>query len=289
MRILLKKTFSTTFAIITFIFTFFSEVFSEKVFDLTKNFLPQFKILVDYGFQENFNYILSRLSFFLIVWISVLFVYIIYYKFRRIITIKGNNFSIVVEYGDILKKKRCKQVIPFDECYTTKVGDENTSDINTNSICGKYLLTHESLDIPKLIKKQGVKSSEEPSRYKGNKCYPSGTIITNKDDLLLAFAKLDEKGKGRLSREEYLNCLNLLWKELENHNSGKDVCIPILGSGTTAFPGENGSSPTQQELLDWIIWSYKLSSNKIKLPNKLHIVCKKNDNFSINNIDGVKI
>lgn len=41
---------------------------------------------------------------------------------------------------------------------------------------------------------------------------------------------------------------------------------------------------TQQELLDLIILSYKLSNNKIKLPNKLIIVCRKNDDFSLNNI-----
>ena len=39
-----------------------------------------------------------------------------------------------------------------------------------------------------------------------------------------------------------------------------------------------------QYLLDMIIASYKLSAHKIKLPYKLHIVCRKEDDFSLNKI-----
>ena len=103
----------------------------------------------------------------------------------------------------------------------------------------------------------------------------------------MAFAKLDERGKGRFfSRDEYLECLDLLWKELENYYSERDVCVPILGAGTTSFDGGAGASISQQDLLDMMIWSYKLSSHKIKAPHKLRIVCKKNSGFSINNIGG---
>jgi hypothetical protein len=59
------------------------------------------------------------------------------------------------------------------------------------------------------------------------------------------------------------------------------VCIPILGSGITRFEDK---LLTQQELLDIILASYKLSSHKIKPPYQLHIVCKKGDDFSLNRI-----
>ena len=85
----------------------------------------------------------------------------------------------------------------------------------------------------------------------------------------MAFAKLDDKGKGRFfTRDEYLQCLDLMWKELENHHSEKDVCVPILGAGTTSFDGGSGASISQQDLLNMMIWSYKLSSHKIKAPHK---------------------
>ena len=132
-----------------------------------------------------------------------------------------------------------------------------------------------------------IKPAQSKSKYQRKIRYDSGTIVPNGDDLLMAFAKLDERGKGRFfSRDEYLECLDLLWKELENYYSEKDVCVPILGAGTTAFDGGAGASISQQDLLDIMICSYKLSSHKIKAPHKLRIVCKKNSGFSIHNIGG---
>ena len=61
----------------------------------------------------------------------------------------------------------------------------------------------------------------------------------------MAFVRLDERGKGRFfSRDEYLECLNLLWKELENNYSENDVCVPILGAGITCYEGGSGASFT---------------------------------------------
>ena len=105
-----------------------------------------------------------------------------------------------------------------------------------------------------------IKPAQSKSKYQRKIRYDSGTIVPNGDDLLMAFAKLDERGKGRFfSRDEYLECLDLLWKELENYYSEKDVCVPILGAGTTSFDGGAGASISQQDLLDIMICSYKLS------------------------------
>ena len=78
----------------------------------------------------------------------------------------------------------------------------------------------------------------------------------------MAFAKLDDKGKGRFfSRDEYLRCLDFLWRELENHYSEKDVCVPILGAGTTSFDGGSGASISQQDLLDiMILYVYSIGA-----------------------------
>lgn len=98
----------------------------------------------------------------------------------------------------------------------------------------------------------------------------------------MAFAKLDKNGLGRLSRDEYLKCLSVLWEELNTYYEQKDVCIPILGGGLTCF---DRGSISQQELLDMMIWSYKLSSHKIKSPYKLRIICKRSEDFSLDRID----
>ena len=279
----IKKSVAAAFAVVTGIFTFVPESFFASRGLITQELLNQCKWIS--GLEaEDVNIIISRLACFLLIWIAISAVYALFLKLRRWTTIHGENYSIRVEYGNILKKRNCKRVINFDECFTTQVGDK-TADINPKSICGQYLTAHPDLDVQKLIDATNITPARAKSRYQQKTRYDSGTIVPNGNDLLMAFAKLDEKGKGRFfSRDEYLQCLNLLWKELEDHYSEQDVCVPILGAGTTAFDGGAGASISQQDLLDMMIWSYKLCSHKIKAPHKLRIVCKKNSGFSINKI-----
>ena len=280
----IKKSIAAAFAVITGIFTFVPEsVFAGRGW-ITQGLLSKCEWLS--GFEAtDVNVVITRLVCFLLVWIATSAAYALFLALRRWTTIRGENYSIRVEYGNILKKRNCKRVINFDECFTTHVGDK-TADINPTSICGQYLTTHPGLDMQKLIDAANITPARAKSKKKKKTKYDSGTIVPNGDDLLMAFAKLDDKGKGRFfTRDEYLQCLDLLWRELENHYSEKDVCVPILGAGTTSFDGGSGASISQQDLLDMMICSYKLSSHKIKAPHKLRIICKKNSGFSINNID----
>lgn len=277
------KSIAMAFAIVTSIFIFVPEAFFGKYEWITQEALEQCKWFARLDAQD-VNIIISRVVCFLLVWVVTSLLYMVFLKFRRWITIKGQNYSIRVEYGNILKKRNCKRVIDFDECFTTQVGN-GTADINPDSICGQYLILHPYLDVQQLIKDAKITPARGKSKYLHKTRYDSGTIVPNGDDLLMAFAKLDEKGKGRFfSRDEYLACLNLLWKELENYYSEKDVCVPILGAGTTSFDGGTGASISKQDLLDMMIWSYKLSSHKIKAPHKLRIVCRKSSGFTIKNM-----
>ena len=280
----IKKSVSLAFAVVTVIFTFVPESFFGDCDWISQDFLKQCKLFSDLD-ATDVNIVISRLVCFALVWIAVSAIYALFLKFRRWTTIHGENYSIRVEYGNILKTRNCKRVINFDECFTTQVGDK-TADINPKSICGQYLTAHPDLNVQKLIDDANIAPAWAKSRFQQKARYDSGTIVPNGDDLLMAFAKLDDKGKGRFfSRDEYLRCLDFLWRELENHYSEKDVCVPILGAGTTSFDGGSGASISQQDLLDIMIWSYKLSSHKIKAPHRLRIICKKNRGFSINNID----
>lgn len=280
----LKKSVGMAFAVITGIFTFVPESIFEGCGWVPKDLLNQCKWFSDLD-ATDVNIVISRFVCFLLVWIAISVVYALFLRFRRWTTIHGKNYSIRVEYGNILEKRNCKRVINFDECFTTQVGDK-IADIKPTSICGQYLVAHPDINVQALIDAANIVPAQEKSLYQQKARYDSGTIVSNGDDLLMAFARLDEKGKGRFfSRDEYLQCLDLLWRELENHYSQKDVCIPVLGAGITSFEGGSGASISQQELLDMMIWSYKLSSHKIKAPHRLRIVCKKNSGFSINNID----
>ena len=278
------KSLKISFGIITIIFTFMSGTFFECIQWITPQTLEKHNYLSRFNITD-INSFFSRILCFMIVLCITMLFYKLFLHCRTRIKIKGENYIISVEYGDILKKENCKKVINFDECFTTEVGT-STASINATSICGQYLSLHKDIDIEELIELNEIKPDCDKSKYRNKTKYPSGTIIPYEDDLLMAFAKLDEKGKGRFfNRDEYIQCLDLLWKELENYYSEKDVCVPILGAGTTSFDGGYGSSISQQDLLDMMIWSYKLSSHKIKSPNKLRIICKRNPDFSINDID----
>lgn len=230
--------------------------------------------------SDEINIVLIRVLIFIAIFLLSMLVNALYLHFRRKVCIKGNNYTIHIKYGNLFKMRKCKKVIPFDECFTTSVG-EKPSDINPDSICGQYLIKNPIQDMKSLIDNAKLKSQKNGSKYQSKECYKSGKLVPNGDDLLLAFAKLDKDGLGRLSREEYLDCLSVLWEEIDKYYGQKDICIPILGSGVTRI---NNTSITQQELLDIIICSYKLSPHKIKSPYKLYIVCKRRDDFSLNKI-----
>lgn len=230
--------------------------------------------------SEEIVIILNRLLWLFGLAILSCIILIAYYMLRTSITIKGNGYKIVVEYEDIFKKTDCKKVISFDECYSTQIGDL-PSDIKASSICGQFLAKYSSVDFKQIVQSSGLKPMKKCSEYQKMECYKSGSVVPYNEYMLLAFTKLDKDGLGRMSREDFLQCLDLLWMELDKYHAAQSVAIPILGSGVTRFKGEKLS---QQQLLDMIIASYKLSPYKMKSPSVLHIVCRRDDDFSLNKI-----
>ena len=231
--------------------------------------------------SNEMNIIINRIVFLLgIIAVSII-VSVIYMIFRKKSTLEGHNYIIQIEYGDIIEVKNCKKVINFDECFTLTVGD-SPGDIKPGSICGQYLLKNPDIDIDRLIANANLKPVRTNSKFQNKIRYESGRLVLNGDDLLMAFAKLDENGLGYFpTYREFLKSLSILWEEIDKYYAQKDVCIPILGAGLTRI-GEK--SFTQQELLDIIIMSYKLNEHKIKKPYKLRIICKRDKGFSLNNI-----
>lgn len=245
------------------------------------SFIPESifgKIILVKCFSLDINIILARL----LILFALVFFYYLWKHNRTSISIEGENYILTVEYGDLFKVKGCKKVIAFDECFTTTVGNR-PCDINAKSVCGQYLSKNKinEQEMEELIRKAALKSLNSKSAYDHKVRYKSGSIVPNGDDLLLAFARLDKNGLGILSQEEYLDCLFLLWKEINRYHGEMDVCIPVLCSGVTRM---GDKPPTQQELLDIMITTYKLSAHKLKRPNRIRIICCKKEGFSLSNI-----
>lgn len=233
--------------------------------------------------SNDVNIIINRVIICIFILVVSPIIYGIYLYSRKTVNIKGSGYAIEIKYGDLFDMENCKKLITFDECFTTIVGDA-PSEIKPESICGKYLSKYATSDedINVLIDSVKLKPLTSKSAYNKKTRYESGRILPKDEYLLMAFAKLDKDGIGILSYEEFVDCLSILWKEINKYYACKDVCIPVLGSGVTRI---GDILLTQQELLNIIILSYKLSSYKIKQPQKLRIICRKSDDFSLLNIE----
>lgn len=265
----IKKCNTWTLGVTTLIFTFVPEMCFGQ-YRLLKNF------------SNEANIILNRVLAYIIILVISMLLYFLYLQIRDSITIRGANYSIQIKYGDLLQENDCKKVISFDECFTTSVGSA-PSDVNANSICGQFLQKYplSTQEMQLLIESVQLKPTRGKSKFQGKVRYESGKLVPYNDFLLMSFAKLSEDGSGVLTRDEFLDCLSVLWAEIEKYYGQEDVYISILGSGVTRMGDE---SLTQQKLLNIIIESYKLSAHKVKHPCQLHIVCKKSDGFSLNKI-----
>ena len=263
----LKQTFDYAVYAISVVFTLVPEAFFE-----------QHKLVEK--LSNEINTIINRVIAFAAVMALIATVHALFLCLRWSVRIKGKNYSIKVGYGDIFKKKNCKVVIPFDECFTTEVGVA-PDEIKPTSICGQYLLNHPIEDMAPLIKSAKLKPLESKSQHNSRERYESGRLVPRDNYLLMSFAKLDKDGLGRMTRDEYIDCLSVLWSEIDKYYGQTDVCISVLGSGITRL---DDTSLSQQELLDMIIKSYQLSAHKIKKPAQLHIVCRRSDDFSLNRI-----
>lgn len=261
---------SIAYAIITAVFT----IIPENIFKCG---------FISCDWSDSMIVLVNRLLICAIIFSSANTIYYIKRKYRNTAKIKDDTCLIEISYGDITSIENGKKIINFDECYNVNVGDK-PEDIKPNSICGQYLKKYpiEKKEIHSLIKQTGILPSGK-SRYKNKISYAPGTLIQRDKYLLMAFAKLDEKGLGYHTYESYLECLDILWEEIDRYHGTDDVYVPILGSRITRFD----KVLTQQELLDIMIASYRLSPKKLRKPNILHVVCQERDGFSLNEVFGI--
>lgn len=266
----LKIIFSASMTIASFTFMFISE-------DIWRNW-NLFNIKEEQIYWAGF---INRIFAFFIIVIVCSLIWLILAKVRWVYTIRDENYIIEVRYANIFKCKKGIHVINFDECLTTTIGN-GSGDIKQSSICGQYLLNNHIDNVEKILLDNNIKWENRKSKYKKKQCLKPGTIIPYKNDMILAFARLDENGIAKFENmKDYMDCLNNMWHELYIKHGDSNVCIPIIGSGKTDFHGKNLS---QQEMLDIIISSYKTSDYRLKKPYKLIICCKRDKEFSLNNI-----
>lgn len=173
---IVKRGLIWAFAVFSAIMTFLSESIFSNCCIVNKEIIEKSKYFswID---VEATNITLMKVLVFAGLAVTAILLSCGYSRIRKK-TIKGNNYSIIVEYGNLLKKKNCQRLINFDECFTTTVGT-GTADIKKDSICGQYLIQNPNLNIKALIAASGVKPCGRKSKYNNSTCYKPGTIVAN--------------------------------------------------------------------------------------------------------------
>lgn len=201
------------------------------------------------------------------------------------LSLKINNSVLEIEVGDIFEENDFK-VIAFNEYFDTKVDDII---IRKESLNGKYILQNypdvSVLDAIISSDAHAQKHSIENCNRNTGKAtkYKLGTIIKNQDYFLLAFTHFDEDNRAYLDIDDYIGCLMNMWNECDIHYGGQTVVLPLLGSGITRFHGYENI--TDQELLELLIWTFKVSRIRFQYPAKVKIVLTQNCMDKINLYD----
>lgn len=266
--IIMNKGSSIAFALIGFIFT----IVPENVFGI--GFIPC-------NWSDSTIIIVNRIITSLAIFVIVNLIYQLYIRKRRYVILEDRNIRIKIEYGDLFSYENGLKVISFDECFNTTVGDR-PQDIKAKSVCGQYLIKYPIDNMQELIECAGIQSNGQ-SRFNRLPKYKSGLIIPRDNFLLMSFTRLNQQGLGEMTYTQYLECLRTLWEQIDIYHGTKDVYVPVLGSQIVRFDRDL----TQQELLDIMISSYRLSPKRLRRPYTLHIVCRKRDGFSINDVFGL--
>ncbi len=199
------------------------------------------------------------------------------------VSLEINNSTVVVKFGDIFEENELK-VIAFNEYFDTQVDNKIIADSSLNGI---YIKTKVN-DVSELDNRIGTDIDLNNKFIKNNsrricgkqKIYKLGTIFKNEDYLLTAFTKFDDDNRAYLSMPDYINFLLNFWNEIDIIYAGRSVSIPLLGSGITRFKEYNAIS--EQELLELLIWSFKVSKIKFTYPSKVSIVIHESKKDKIN-------
>jgi hypothetical protein len=204
---------------------------------------------------------------------------------RRSIRLKINTSEVEVKFGDIFSEQADLKAIAFNEYFDTLVDDKVIAKSTLNGIFINKFFKDNVEELDGIISADAhlreVVVAENATRSAGKKTkYKLGTICVVNDYLLIALTHFDADHRAYLEINDYINCLLNFWNEVDRVYAGKTVALPVLGSGITRFKGYENIS--DQELIELIIWTFKVSRIKFTYPSKVKIVVYKNKSDKTN-------
>lgn len=212
--------------------------------------------------------------------IALIFIFMFIYYFGLLyhvnhlkkLSLKIKTSTFEIKIGDIFKEDVLK-VINFNEYFDTQVDNRVIAE---NSLNGVFINNHvadvKELDSHITKELKDIRGELNKKRKKGKPIkYPLGTIVEYNGFLLTSFTKFDDDNKANLDLKEYLLFLMNFWDNLTKVYAGRSVAITLFGSSSlTQFNDANNIS--DQDLIEIIIWTFKVSKIKFKYPTKITLV-----------------
>ena len=212
--------------------------------------------------------------------ITIIFVIMVIYYFSMLyhvnhlkkLSLKIKTSTFEIKSGDIFKEDILK-VINFNEYFDTQVDNRIIAESSLNGIfINKNINDVKELDYHIENELKDIDGELNTKQRKGRKLrYPLGTIVEYNGYLLTSFTKFNDDNKANLDLKEYLLFLMNFWDNLTKVYAGRSVAITLFGSSNlTQFNDANNIS--DQDLIEIIIWTFKVSKIKFKYPTKIVLV-----------------
>ena len=206
---------------------------------------------------------------FLGVCVAIFVAVLIFANLTQKVELKIRNTKIVVRVGDIWESSG-KKVIPMNEYYDT----ENLGIISERSLHGQFIERYKDKEkelhehIVQTLNSRNIKGATLKRSKGKNIRYDLGTICEYEGFLLLAYTSFDKDNRANLYGDKFPKCYWNMWNEIDIHNNGESVSMPVLGTGKTRF--EKDYKP--QELLEIMLTTFRMSGVNLERRATLNII-----------------
>jgi len=217
---------------------------------------------------------------FLILIIAIFIVLLYRANHTDKIQLSINRLKVNVLYGDLFNSVGLK-LIPFNEYFDTLVDNVVIAESTLN---GKFIKRYYSnvanFDNQISTALSNIPSENNSSRIMGkNHKYKLGTTIEVANGYILtAFTHFDDANRARLTKGEYLLCLDNLWNEIDRVYAQRNINIPLLGAGISRI----GNELKPQDYLEQILNSLRFSNIDLAHNTILNIVLHESIKEEIN-------
>ena len=224
-----------------------------------------------YGYLIEQHKLIILLSYFLI---TILYHVVIYCYNKKLnnLTLEINNSTFIIKTGNIFEQSDLK-VINFNEYFDTIVDDKIIAKNSLNGqFINKYVKDVDKLDsiITDSLKNHIFEINDKRPIGKKIK-YILGSIVQYNDFILTSFTKFDKDNRANTSLIDFLNFLMNFWDNLDKIYANRSVSITLFGSSSlTRF--RDVTNITEQDLIELIIWSFKVSKIKFKYPTTISMI-----------------